>query len=54
MKAQSAFRSTRLPGGNVTCFSVLLPTSSLLQNGSQNSKINGEFEAQVGAQSYKS
>jgi signal transduction histidine kinase len=44
------FRSTRLSAGNVTCFSVLIPTSSFSQNGSQNAKFDGELEAQVGTQ----
>lgn len=45
------FRSARLPGGNVTCFSVLIPISSQYQNRFPNAKFNDELEAQVGAQS---
>jgi PAS domain S-box-containing protein len=38
------FRSARLFGGNITCFSILIPTSSLSQNNPPNAMLKVEVE----------
>jgi PAS domain S-box-containing protein len=44
------FRTARLTGQNVTCFSVLIPSSALSQNGFPDPKFDSEFEEQARAQ----